>query len=83
LSRQITKIISFKVESTFQEWVKIFDSKEADLKYTEFKIQPLFRGCNIDDPKKVICIYHSIEGIFKSLFIQILNLIKVTNLISQ
>jgi len=42
MSRKITTVISFKIESTFEEWVKIFDSKEADLRYSEFYIKPLF-----------------------------------------
>ena len=40
--KKITTVISFKIESTFEEWVKIFDSKEADLRYSEFYIKPLF-----------------------------------------
>ena len=41
--RKITTVISFKIESTFEEWVKIFDSKEVDLRHSEFDINPLFR----------------------------------------
>ena len=52
MSRQITNVISFKVDSTFQEWVKIFDIKEAYLRHSEFDIKPLFRGFSKDDPKK-------------------------------
>ena len=61
MSRKITTVISFKIESTFEEWVKIFDSKEADLRHSEFEIKPLFRGFSKDDPKKVICIHQSPE----------------------
>ena len=53
MSRKITTVISFKIEITFEEWVKIFDSKEADLRHSEFDIKPLFRGFSKDDPKKV------------------------------
>ena len=53
MSRKITTVISFKIESTFEEWVKIFDSKEADLRHSEFDIKPLFRGFSKDDIKKV------------------------------
>jgi len=42
MSRKITNVISFKIESKFEEWVKIFDSKEADLKHSKFDIKPLF-----------------------------------------
>ena len=62
MSRKITTVISFKIESTFEEWVKIFDSKEADLRHSEFDIKPLFRGFSKDDPKKVICIYQPPGG---------------------
>ena len=48
MSRKITTVISFKIESTFEEWVKIFDSKEADLRHSEFDIKPLFRGFSKD-----------------------------------
>ena len=54
MSRKITTLISFKIESKFEEWVKIFDSKEADLRHSEFEIKPLFRGFSKDDTKKVI-----------------------------
>ena len=42
--RKITTLISLQIESTFEEWVKIFDSKEANLRHSEFDIKPLFRG---------------------------------------
>ena len=42
--------------------VKIFDSKEADLRHSEFDIKPLFRGFSKDDPKKVICIHQAPKG---------------------
>jgi len=41
---------------------KIFDSKEADLRYSEFEIKPIFRGFIKDDPNKVICIHQAPEG---------------------
>tara|TARA_B100000886_G_scaffold315546_1_gene253589 strand:+ start:240 stop:515 length:276 start_codon:yes stop_codon:yes gene_type:complete len=62
MSRKITTVISFKIESTFEEWVKIFCSKEADLRHSEFNIKPLFRRCLKDDPKKVIFIHQPLEG---------------------
>ena len=62
MSRKISTVISFKIESTFEEWVKIFDSKEADLRHSEFDIKPLFRGFSKDDHKKVICIHQAPEG---------------------
>ena len=60
--RPITNLISFKIESTFEEWVKIFGIKEADLRHSEFDIKPLFKGFSSDDPKKVICINKAPDG---------------------
>ena len=57
MSRKITTVISFKIERKFEEWVKIFESKEVELSHSEFDIKPLFRGFSKDDPKKVICIH--------------------------
>ena len=62
MSRKITTIISFQVESTFEEWGKIIDSEEADLIHYEFEVNPLFRGFSKDDPKRVIFINQSPEG---------------------
>jgi len=62
MSRKITTEIHFRIESSFEEWVKIFDSKEQDLRHTEFDIKPLFRGFSKDDPKKVICRHQASEG---------------------
>ena len=56
MSRKITTVISFKIKSAFEEWVKIFDSKEVDLGHSEFGIKPLFRRLSKDDPQKLICI---------------------------
>ena len=62
MSSKITTVLSFEIESKFEEWVKIFDSKEADLRHYKFDIKPLFRGFSKDDPKKVICINQAQEG---------------------
>ena len=83
LSRKITTVISFKIESTFEEWVKIFDSKEADRRHSEFDIKPLLRGFSKDDPKKVICINQVPEVNIQKFFKQIVNGLTVTKLISQ
>ena len=40
---KITTLISFKIESKFEEWVKIFHSKEEDIRRSEFEIKPLYR----------------------------------------
>tara|TARA_B100001989_G_scaffold920_1_gene670 strand:+ start:410 stop:685 length:276 start_codon:yes stop_codon:yes gene_type:complete len=60
--RKITTVISFKIKSKFEEWGKIFDSKEADLRNSEFDIKSFFSGFNKDDPNKVMSIHHSPGG---------------------
>ena len=72
MSSKITTVIYFRIESLFEEWVKIFDSKEADLTHYEFDIKPLFRGFSKDEPKKVICIDQAIEGNIQK-FVQALS----------
>ena len=62
MSRKINIMISYKNESTFEEWLKIFDCKKTDLRHSKFDIKQLFRGFNKDDPKKVICIHQDSEG---------------------
>ena len=52
MSSTVTSVFTFKVESTFDEWAAIFDSKEATRRHREFNIQPLYRGCSDDDPQK-------------------------------
>ena len=52
MSRKITTVNSFKIESKYEEWVKIFESKESDLRNSEFDMKPLFNGFIKDDPKK-------------------------------
>ena len=59
---KITTVISFEIESKLEKWLKFFDSKEANLRHSEFYIKPLFRGFSKDDPKKVICIHQAPEG---------------------
>ena len=68
MTRKIKTVISFEIESKFEEWVKIFDSKEANLRHSEFDIKPLFRGFSKDDPKKVICLNHAQEGNIQKFF---------------
>ena len=68
MSRKITKVFYFKIEIAFEELVKIFDSKEVELRYSEYDIKSLFRGFCKDDPKKVICINQSVEENIKKFF---------------
>ena len=67
MSSSVTSIFTFKIESTFDEWVAIFDSAEADKRHSEFDIKPLFRGVSKKDPQKVIVIHQAPEGNVKSL----------------
>ena len=60
--RKITTFSFLNIKSTFEEWVKIFDSKGANLRHSEFDFKPLFRGFIKDDPKKVICVHQAPEG---------------------
>ena len=62
MSRTITTILTFKIESIFEEWAAIFDSEEVDKRHSEFNIEPLFKVFSKDDPKKVICIDQAPEG---------------------
>ena len=62
MSRKITTVISSKIESIFEEWTKIFETKEADLRHSEFDINPLFKVFSKDDPKKVISVHKAREG---------------------
>ena len=70
---KIISAISSEFESTFEELVKIFDSKEADLRHSEFDIKLSFRGFSKDDPKKVFLYIRLQRELFKNLFKQIVN----------
>ena len=62
MSCYVTSVFTFNIESTFDEWVSIFDSSEADKRHAEFDIKPLFRGVSKEDPQKVIVIHQAPEG---------------------
>ena len=62
MTRKITTVLTFKIESKFEEWAAIFDSEEADRRHSEFNIKPIFRGVSKDDPKKVIIMLQAPEG---------------------
>tara|TARA_Y100001968_G_C19290594_1_gene684021 strand:- start:412 stop:708 length:297 start_codon:yes stop_codon:yes gene_type:complete len=68
MSSIVTSVFTFKVESTFEEWAAIFDSKEAMKRHTEFNITPLYRGVSKDDPKKIIVIHQHPEGNIQKFF---------------
>ena len=62
MSCSVTSVFTFNIESTFNEWVEIFDSEEAEKRHAEFDIKPLYRGISKDDPQKVIVIHQAPEG---------------------
>ncbi len=49
MSKKIKTVIPFKIKSSFEEFVKIFDIKEAVLRHSKFDIKPLFRVLIKDD----------------------------------
>ena len=62
MSNIATTVFTFKIESTFEEWVAIFDSSETCKRHYEFDINPLFRGVSKEDSQKVIVIHQAPEG---------------------
>ena len=62
MSCSVTSVFTFKIESTFDEWVAIFDSKEAEKRHAKYNIKPLYRGVSKEDPQKVIVIHQAPEG---------------------
>tara|TARA_B100001029_G_C14828093_1_gene321451 strand:- start:81 stop:365 length:285 start_codon:yes stop_codon:yes gene_type:complete len=63
-----TTVFTFKISNSFEEWVKIFDSKEIDEFHKNFRIKPIYRGKSISDPQLVIVIHQAEEGIVKHVF---------------
>ena len=62
MSCSVTSVFTFNIESTFNEWVEIFDSEEAEKRHAKFDIKPLYRGVSKDDPQKVIVIHQAPGG---------------------
>ena len=63
-----TSIFTFEIESTFNEWLAFFDSKDSGKRLAEYDIKPLFRGQCKNDPKKVIVIHQAQEGKIQGFF---------------
>ncbi len=55
MSRKITAVIPFKIESSFYELANKFDSKVLYIRHTEFDIKILSKCFSKDDPQKLIC----------------------------
>ena len=79
MSRTIINVISFKVGCEFEEWVKNFDSKEADRRNSQFDIETLLRITNRDNLKKVICINKTLQVNIKNFVQTISEWIKTHN----
>ena len=63
-----TSVITFKITNTFEEWVKIFDSKDTDKFHKNIGLKPIYRGKNLSNPKEIIVIHQGKEGIAKHVF---------------
>ena len=76
MSKKITTVIIFKIESTFEEWVKTFDSKGAELRHFELNFESLFRVFSKNYSKKYFCLNQSLVGNIKKYFQTIIKWIK-------
>ena len=63
-----TTVFTFKISNKFEEWVKIFDSKEIDEFHKRFGILPIYRGKSISNPQEVIVIHQADAGVVKHVF---------------
>ena len=63
-----TSVFTFKISNTFEEWAKIFDSKEIDEFHKKVGLKPLYRGKSLTDPQEVIVIHQAQEGLAKHIF---------------
>ena len=63
-----TTVFTFRISNTFEEWVKVFDSKEIDEFHKNVGIKPVYRGKSITDPQEVIVIHQAEEGVVKHVF---------------
>ena len=68
MTKHITTIFTFKIDSTFDKWLEFFDSEDSFKRLSEFNIKPLFRGQCKEDPKKVIVIHQAPEGNMQKFF---------------
>ena len=68
MGRKLTTVFTFKINSNFDQWLEIFDSKEAFERLSEFDIKPLYRGQSKQDPVKFIVIHQAPEGNMQKFF---------------
>ena len=73
MSYSVTSVFTFKIESTFDEWVAIFDSEEAEKRHAEYDIKPLYRGVSKEDSQKVRLFIRLPKVMFRSLLKQMVT----------
>ena len=66
MSRKITAVIPFKIESSFYELVNKFNSKALYIRHTEFDIKILSKCFIKDEPQKLICIQKALGEIIQN-----------------
>ena len=65
---QRTTVFTFKIKTTFDEWLTYFDSEDSYRRLSELNINPLYRGRSSTDPQKVIVIHQYPEGNMEKFF---------------
>ena len=65
---KLTTVFTFKIKSTFDQWLEFFDSEESFERLSEFDIKPHYRGQSKQDPQKVIVIHQAPEGNMQKFF---------------
>ena len=58
----LTKVMTLSISNTWDEWVRIFDSKETSDLHDRYAMKVLFRGVSTKDPKQVVVIIQAPEG---------------------
>ena len=65
---KLTTVFTFKIKSTFDQWLEFFDSEESCERLSEFDIKRIFSGQSKQDPQKVIVIHEAPEGNMQQFF---------------
>ncbi len=66
MGKRLTTVFTFKIKSTFDQWLEFFDSKESGERLSEFDIKPLYRGQSKQDPQKLLLFIRLLRAICKS-----------------
>ena len=64
----VTTVFTFKIDTSFDEWLAFFDSEDSNKRLSDFNIEPLYRGQSNKDPQKVIVIHKGPEGNMQKFF---------------